>query len=127
MSRRVRCSFVAAACLMSSLVSRSAAAQMVGSASRAADFAPVEATALGVTRQSSVGLSVNGSGFALGGGMGARGGALHAYLGGSRFEWATGLAYSHTSIARQVLPGLHATVGEQLSSGYRNFDRYGYL
>ncbi|MFL5616335.1 MAG: hypothetical protein ACJ796_21895 [Gemmatimonadaceae bacterium] len=121
MSRRLRYPLVAVAWVMSPLIAASAGAQLAGIASRAADFAPVDASALGVTRQSSIGLSVNNSDLVLGGGIGTWGGAMHVYLGAGANNWSSGIAYSRTAFVRPLVPGLRFTLGEQLSGGYRRF------
>lgn len=126
MSRRLRYSLVAAACVVSPLISGSAGAQLAGFASRAADFAPVDASALGATRQSSIGLSAAGSEIVAGGALGIWNGAMHVYAGGGSYEWSTGLAYSRTAFAWPLVSGIHATLGEQLSTGYRRLGGAGY-
>lgn len=126
MLRGLRRSLATAAAITSLLLPRPVAAQLAGLASRAADFAPVDASVLGAARRSSVGLSANGAELVAGGAVGIWSGALHAYVGAASYQWSTGFAYSRTAAAWQVIRGIHATFGEQLSTGYRRYDRYGY-
>lgn len=101
--------------------SRSAIAQLTGKSNGAALFSPVDASALGVGRLSSVGLSVTDAEFVAGGGMGMAGGSLRGYAGGGAFAWSTGLGYSTTFVRRSLANGfLHGTLGGQVTGGYRH-------
>ena len=51
---------------------------------------------------------------------------MHVYAGGGSYEWSTGLAYSRTAFAWPLVSGIHATLGEQLSTGYRRLGGAGY-
>lgn len=100
--------------------SQSAIAQLTGR-SNAALFSPVDASALGVSRLSSVGLSVTDAQFVVGGGLGMAGGSLRGYAGGSALAWSTGLGYASTFVRRSLADGLlHGTIGGQLTGGYRH-------
>ena len=84
-------------------------------------FSPVDASALGVSRLSSVGLSVTDAEFVLGGGLGMASGSLRGYAGGSSLGWSTGLGYASTFVRRSLADGLlHGTIGGQLTGGYRH-------
>jgi hypothetical protein len=101
--------------------SRSAIAQLGDRSNGAALFSPVDASALGVERLSSVGLSLTDAEFVAGGGLRMRGGALRGYAGGGAFAWSTGLGYSTTFVRRSLASGLlHGTVGGQVTGGYRH-------
>jgi hypothetical protein len=101
--------------------SRSASAQLAGRSNGAALFSPVDASALGVERLSSVGLSVTDAEFVAGGGYGMAGGSLRGYAGGGNFAWSTGLGYSTTFVRRSLANGLlHGTLGGQVTGGYRH-------
>ena len=101
--------------------SRSAIAQLAGSSTGAAVFSPVDASALGVSRLSSIGLSVTDAEFVVGGGLAMAGGSLRGYAGGGDFAWSTGLGYSSTLVRRSLAAELlHGTVGGQFTGGYRH-------
>lgn len=103
------------------LPSRSAIAQLGGRSTGAAMFSPVDASALGVSRLSSVGLSLTDAEFVLGGGLRMAGGSLRGYAGGSSYGWSTGLGYASTFVRRSLAAGLlHGAIGGQLTGGYRH-------
>jgi hypothetical protein len=111
MSRTARCSLIAVACVLSPMISRAAAAQLVGKATRAAEFAPVDASALGATRGSSIGLSATDIELVAGGGTAIASGSLHGYVGAAVYRWSTGLAFSRTVANRSLAGGIRATLG----------------
>lgn len=112
---------VIGASVVSLLPSQSANAQLTGSSNGAALFSPVDASALGVSRLSSVGLSLTDAQFVVGGGLGMAGGSLRGYAGGGAFAWSTGLGYASTFVRRSLADGrLHGTIGGQLTGGYRH-------
>lgn len=113
--------FLAGTSVLALVPSRSAIAQLAGRSTGAAIFSPVDASALGVSRLSSVGLSLTDAEFVVGGGLGMAGGSLRGYAGTGNFAWSTGLGYSSTFVRRSLANGLlHGTIGGQLTGGYRH-------
>src|SRR5206468_250408 len=86
----------------------------------AADFAPVDAAALGVARGASVGVFVGSNGYAAGGGPGIAGGALRGFVAAGVYQWSVGAGYARTLVNRQVVGVFHTTIGGELVGGYRN-------
>lgn len=114
--------FLVAASVVTGVPLRSAIAQLAGSSTGAAIFSPVDASALGASRLSSVGLSLTDGEFVVGGGLGMAGGSLRGYAGGGNFAWSTGVGYSSTFVRRSVANGLlYGTIGGQLTGGYRHW------
>jgi hypothetical protein len=101
-------------------LSSPACAQVVGTLSDAVHFAPVDASALGVTRPASVGISAGNDALIADVGFGVGGGALRGYAGGAAYLWTFGAGYARTLRARDVWNGTRASVGAQLVAGYRH-------
>jgi hypothetical protein len=105
------------------LLSTSAAAQITGTSTEVTRVAPVDASALGVTRGASLGLSVGDAEYVLGAGFGLADGSLRGFLGGEQGRWSLGAGYARTVTAHRVGRGMQSSVGGELVVGYR-YDRY---
>jgi hypothetical protein len=105
-------------------ISTSAAAQIAGTANEVAQFAPVDASALGVTRGASIGLSAGNTEYVVNGGVGLGGGSLRGFVGAHREALSLGAGFAQTFAARPLTSGIHASVGGQLVGGYQ-YNRYG--
>lgn len=106
------------------LLTSTAGAQIAGTPSSAARLAPVDASALGVTRGSSIGVSADGDELVLQGGPGIAGGSLRGLLGVSEGSLSTlGAGYART-LAGSVMTGIRGTIGGELVGGFR-FDLNG--
>ncbi|HEY2375185.1 MAG TPA: hypothetical protein VGH98_04365 [Gemmatimonadaceae bacterium] len=103
------------------LAPTSSFAQITGTSTGAAIFAPVDASALGVTRGASMALGVGGSLLMGAGGVGFAGGALRGFL-SSNFEHSPsldiGAAFSRTFVRQQLLSGVQTSIGGQAVAGY---------
>jgi hypothetical protein len=108
--------------------SGTALGQVVGSFSGAGVHSPVDASALGVTRPASVGLtSGDASPYSAFATFGVAHGALGVYAGavGNHVgRWVAGAGYAQTFLSREPISRLHATLGGQLVAGFRH-ERYG--
>jgi hypothetical protein len=117
MSRHIRriCPVVVAL-----LASRIGSAQITGTLTQAAHFAPVDASTLGAKSAATVGLSLGQDEFvgALGGAL--RGGKLRGFVGQYFRRWSVGAGFASRVASRRLLPGLAGNVGGELVGGYRH-------
>lgn len=79
---------------------------------------PVDASAVGATRGSSIGLFVTQGAYGAGVGMGVAGGALRGSLDGSANRYSGGVGFARTLVKRSLAGAVYALVGGQLSAGY---------
>jgi hypothetical protein len=112
-----------AACVALSIPSARARAQAFGIHSRAVDFAPVDAEALGDTLRSSIGLFA-GDEIGAAVGVGAWGGSLRV-LGGmiepiSGSGMLVGMGYARSLATSDLAGPLHGTLGAELRGGFRH-------
>lgn len=101
-----------------------ATAQLAGRHVGGADFAPVDATALGDTRPASIAVFTNADAIGVGAGWGLAGGAMRGYLGANGYHVAVGGGYARTLAERRLARGFVGTFGGELVGGYNHvFER----
>jgi hypothetical protein len=98
------------------------AAQIIGTSTPVADFAPVDAVALGVARASSLGVFAADYQAVVGAGAGLAGGAVRAFAGAATDIWSVGAGYARTMLARRLTETTRESAGLQLVVGYRHDD-----
>jgi hypothetical protein len=108
---------------MALVPSASARAQFYGTHSGAVDLATVDASALGDTLRSSLGLFAADQ-WVIAGGVGVLGGSLKGYLGSDPnrvgFPYALGVGYARTIAAHVLVGPLHGAIGTELVAGFRH-------
>src|SRR5689334_16221132 len=85
---------IAGACIIAVLSPRPAPGQLAGTRSNVTSFAPVDATALGVTRPASIGLFANVDQYTGEAGFGLGNGAMRGFLAGSSYHWSVGAGFA---------------------------------
>jgi hypothetical protein len=94
-----------------------ALAQITGTPTPVAVFAPVDAVALGVTRAASIGVFAADYQVVIGADTGLAGGALRLFVGATSDMWSAGAGYAHTIVTHQLTNSL--CVGSTLCTAYR--------
>ena len=121
MFRDLRLVVVPAAMAAALLVSSAAQAQVSGHGTPGARFAPVDASALGVTRPTSLGFFLADS-YTGGASLGWGGGAVRGFAAGRWREWSLGAGYVRTFVKRDLGGSLFGTIGGEIVGGYRHLD-----
>jgi len=123
MSRLSPLLFLGATSAMALVPSDSARAQLYGTHSGAVDLATVDASALGDTLRSSLGVFLAGK-WVIAGGVGVLGGSLKGYLGSESSSWGhpynLGVGYARTMAAHDLAGPLHGAIGTELVAGFRH-------
>src|SRR3954462_7448583 len=79
-----------------------AGAQLTGRHAGGAEFAPIDASALGDTRPASIALFSGEEGIGIGAGWGVHRGALRGYLGAGAYRLSLGGGYARTLAKRRL-------------------------